>query len=315
MTAPTVVARTSSEQATDASSFTVGLGGPSAGELIIAIIAIDGVSNEKWAVETTASGKNWWTAAHVLDSFSVVGMVAIKIADGGDALVIRPGTDNGANQQASAITFRISGHGSYVAVSSATGSSTNGDPPNVAITGAAQDCRFIAALCTDAQVVASAAPATYGTLTTKAATTSSGASVSVADKAANASSDNPATFTNTTEQWVAFTIAIPENNITTAARTTQIASEAVSVPDPNLDVTQVALEAITANSLNMIATQVALETLTPQTDGLYATQVALEVISIRDLAVITQAALEVLSGDPWPSLSNANKYRQIQIAC
>lgn len=299
MTAPTVVARTTSEQATDAGSFTVGLGSPSAGELLIAIISIDTATSSShfWKVDQAVSGGNWWVSSQVISNFEVTGIVAIKVAEGGDALKID--SVNAPNQQASAIVFRISGHGSYAAVSSAVGNSTNGDPPNVAITGSAQDCLCIAALCTDSQVVASVAPATYGSLTTKAATNSSGASVSVADKSANATSDNPGVFTNTTEQWVAFTIAIPESNITTNARTTQIGLEAASVIDPSLIATQVVLETVSSNSLNMIVTQAALETITPQAQNMYATQVA----------------LEVLSGDPWPSTYNPNKYRQIQIAC
>lgn len=294
MTFPTVVARTPSEQTTNANSFTVSLGGPSAGELLVAIIAIDG--NDLYTLDESVSGKNWVVAANVVGSSAVVGIVAIKIAEGGDALKF---VNLAGSEQASAIVFRISGHGSYVAVAFATGSSPNGDPPNVAVTGSAQDCLYIAALCTDAQVVASGAPASYGNLTTKAATNSTGASVSVADRNLNASSDNPGAFTNASEQWAAFTIAIPENNVTTHARATQAAVEAASNVDPNMYATQVALEVMSSNALNMIVTQVALETLTPQTQNMYATQVA----------------LEVLSGDPWPSLSNPNKYRQIQIAC
>lgn len=87
--------------------------------------------------------------------------------------------------------------------------------------------------------------------------------------------------------------------VDTFAIATQVASEVASAIDPSMYATQVALEVMSANSLNMIVTQVALETLTPQTQDMY----------------VTQVALEVLSGDPWPSLSNANKYRQIQIAC
>lgn len=295
MTAPSVVARTTSEQTSDSNEFTVGLGSPVAGELIVAIISVDGTS--VWDVDQAFSG-SWWVPSQVISNSFVTGIVAIKVATGSDALKFTL-VGGSTLQQASAIVFRVSGHGSYAAVSSATGNSANGDPPNVAISGSAQDCLFIAALCTDAQVVASAAPATYGNLTTKTATNATGASVSVADKAANASSDNPAAFTNTTEQWVAYTIAIPENSITTHARATQAAVEAASTVDPNAVATQVALEVMSANSLNMIVTQVALETLTPQAQNLYATQVA----------------LEVLSGDPWPSLSNPNKYRQIQIAC
>lgn len=299
MAFPTVVARTSSEQATDAASFTVGLGGPSAGELVVVIIAADSTSATDltlWEIDTAVSGRRWWLASKVLGSSAVSGLVAIKIAEGGDALRISFG--DGAAQQASAITFRISGHGGYASVASATGSSTNGDPPNVSISGAAQDCLFIAALCTDAQVIASAAPASYANLTTKVATNATGASVSVADRNLNATSDNPGTFTNTTEQWAAFAIAIPENTITTMCRASQVPVEALSKVDPNARISQVSVETVASNFLNMLVTQVALETLTPQTQNMYATQVA----------------LEVLSGDPWP-IGNLNKYRQIQIAC
>lgn len=301
MTFPAVVARTSSEQTSDADGFTVGLGSPTAGELIVAIISVDlagsGADDTKWQIDESVSGKNWWLAAKVSSNAAVVGFVAIKIAAGGDALKLM--FPDGVGQQASAITFRVSGHGSYAAVASAIGNSTNGDPPNGAISGSAQDCLFLAALCTDAQVVASAAPASYGNLTTKAATNANGASVSVADRNLNAASDNPGAFTSTTEQWVAFTIAIPETNITTNARATQVAVESVSKSDPNLVETQTALEVMSSNALHMIATQVALETLSPQTQDMY----------------VTQVALEVLSGDPWPTGNSRNKYRQIQIAC
>lgn len=298
MAFPTVVARTASEQASNADSFTVGLGAPSAGELIVAVISFDANAvSPYWYVDTSVSGRGWWTAGFAASNATVAGMVAIKVAEGGDALKVVL-ADSGGSEQASAITFRISGHGGYAAVSSSTGNSTNGDPPNVAITGAAQDCLFIAALCTDAQVVASAAPASYGNLTTKVATNAAGASVSVADRNLNAASDNPGVFTNTTEQWIAFTIAIPENSITTNARETQEAIESASIVDPNAVATQIALEAVSSFSNHMVVTQVALEAVTPQTQNLYATQLA----------------IEVLSGDPW-IIANVNKYRQIQIAC
>lgn len=301
MAFPSVVARTPSEQATDAGSFTVGLGGPSAGELLVAIISVDvavGSNVPSWEIDTVASGTGWWMAGRQLQGTSGVGsVVAIKVAQGGGSDVLRILYNDGSPQQASAITFRISGHGSYAAIATANGSSTNGDPPNVAITGSAQDCLFIAAVCTNAQTVASAAPASYSNLTTAAATNVTGASVSVADRNLNATSDNPGTFTHASQPWIGWTIAIPENAITTNARQTQAPVEAVSQVDVNARVTQVVPEVATANFLNLLATQVVLESATPQTQNLYATQVV----------------LEVLSGDP--AVSSANKYRQIQIAC
>lgn len=197
------------------------------------------------------------------------------------------------------MAFRVTGHGSAVFISSGTGSSTNADPPNGAITGSAQDLLIIAAACHDGTVVASAAPASYANLTTQAAAGVSGASVSVADRAVSAAtSENPGAFTSTTEQWVGFTIIVPENPIPTNARQTQEAVESISLPSPNAVTTQVAVEGVSAFVNHMVTTQVAMEALTPQTQNLF----------------VTQLGIEVLSGDPWPS-GNANKYRQIQIAC
>jgi hypothetical protein len=295
MTAPVVAARTATLVSSNAPYHVVNLGSPSAGDLLIVISAFDGTASSV-VFDEGYSGLGWVRTSSVLAS-GMTARVASKIAQGGGADALRYMTPEN-DEQSSHICIRITGHGGAVFIASTTGNSTNADPPNGAITGAAQDLLCIAAACFDGTITASGAPAGYGTLTSQAGG-AAGASVSVADKASlAATSDNPATFTSSTAPWAAFTVLVPENAITTNARATQVASEAVSIVSPNLRATQVAIEAISSFQNHAVITQVALETLTPQAQNLYATQVA----------------LEVLSGDPW-MLGNSNKYRQIQIAC
>lgn len=312
MTAPLVATRTTTLVNSNAAYHAASIGSPSAGDLLIVISAFDGVVSSV-LFDEGYSGLRWVRTASLQSSSAFTSCVAWKIAEGGGADALRYMTPDN-DEQSSHICVRVTGHGGAVFIASTTGNSTNANSPNAAITGAAQDLLCIAAACFDSTITASAAPAGYGTLTSQAGG-SAGASVSIADKSSLvATSDDPATFTSATGPWAAYTILVPAVAITTNARATQAASEAVSIVSPNARATQVALEAITAFQNNAIITQVVLETATPQVQNLYATQVALEVISIRDYANITQVALEVLSGDPW-LLANANKYRQIQIAC
>lgn len=295
MTSPVIASRTATLISSDSSALTISLGSPSAGDLLIVVVAIDGDASSIPVVDAAYSGSKWNRTSAVTSTNAVTALVLWKIAEGSDALRLQLS----ASEQASAECIRVTGHGSAVFIASTTGNSTNADPPNGAITGSAQDLLVIAAACMDGTVVASAAPASYGNLTTQAGG-AGGASVSIADLAISAAtSDNPGVFTSTTEQWVSFTIVVPENAITTNARATQEAIESLSLPSPNAVATQVAVESVSSFVNNMVATQVALETITPQTENLYATQVS----------------IEALSGDPWPSAGNANKYRQIQISC
>ena len=297
MTAPVIASRTATLVSSNSPYHVVNLGSPNAGDLLIVVSAFDGVASSV-QLDEGYSGPLWARTASVQSSSSFTSRVAWKIAQGGGADALRYMTPEN-DEQSAHICIRVTGHGSAVFIASTTGNSTNANPPNGSITGAAQDLLCIAAACFDSTITASGAPAGYGTLTSQAGG-AAGASVSIADKASlAATSEDPAAFTSATGPWSAFTILVPENAITTNARATQVASEAVSIVSPNARTTQVALEALSSFQNHAVITQVALETLTPQTQNLYATQVA----------------LEVLSGDPWPSNGNANKYRQIQIAC
>jgi hypothetical protein len=299
MTAPVIAARTATLVNSNSTYHAINLGSPNAGDLLVVVSAFDGGTISSVSFDEGYSGPLWNRTATVqVTAGGVSARVVWKIAQGGGLDLLRYYTPDN-DEQSSHICIRITGHGGAVFIASASGSSTNANPPNVSISGASQDLLFIAAACFDATVTASVAPAGYGNLTSQAGG-ASGAGVSVADLASLAdTADDPGTFTSANEDWVAYTIAVPEGAIATVARQTQEAVEVVNTISPNAIATQLAIEAVSAFANHAVITQVALETVTPQTQDMY----------------ITQVALEVLSGDPWPSLTNANKYRQIQIAC
>ena len=142
----------------------------------------------------------------------VTGCVFAKIADGNDGLTVRtPGT----NEQASWVSFRIANHGGLPVAVSANGSSTNSNPPAITPPWGTQDYLFIAARMGDANVGATGAPSGYSNLTGVTHANTAGASVHTAEKSANASTEDPGTFTSATEQWATFTIAVPPAGITT----------------------------------------------------------------------------------------------------
>jgi hypothetical protein len=255
MTFPTINARTSSETTTDGGTHSVALGAPVAGELLVVISSFDAVPSII-AVDTAISGHRWHAGPLVTPAISTVtSIVHWKVADGSDALTLLID----ASEQCSHFAIRISGHASAVAMASSTGNSTNADPPNVAITGAAQDVLFIAASCQDSALVATVAPAGYANLTTKLATNPSGASVSIADKTANATSDNPGAFTTAAEQWVAWAIAIPSVTIPTNTRPTQLAVEASSHIESAMRSTQFVIESSSSLTAALHATQLCVE--------------------------------------------------------
>ena len=94
------------------------------------------------------------------------------------------------------------------------GSSTNSDPAAVTnSSGAAQDVTVFVSRGGDSTVVASAAPTSYGNLSTQAGGGSNGASSNGADRQiniANAGTENPGVFTSASEQWACWTVGLYE---------------------------------------------------------------------------------------------------------
>lgn len=250
MTFPVAAARTTTIDGANALSHSIGLGSPSAGDLLV-VFAGSANAGGPYFIDESASGANWFP----LGTGTGVNMrlaAFAKVATGSDALTLR--TTNSVRM--ASICYRITGHGSTVAAGvTATGITANGDPPAATITGSAQDVLFLAALATGTSV-ASAAPASYGTLTTTGA---SNTFMSTAERALNGTTDNPGAFTSAAQDWVAIAVAVPELAITTLARMTQAAAEILSDATPAARLTQIAAEILSGATPAARLTQIAVE--------------------------------------------------------
>lgn len=206
MIAPTIVTRaTNASSTSDSTSFTVTM--PSSivvGNMLIAVVSADG--NPTLTVNTGSSGVNWKKLGQASNSTVVTGGIFWKLAEGSDALVIT----SSASEQFSATVLQVSNARSLQGAS-ANGSSTNSDAPNLAPTWGVSTytvpCLWIATRSGDSTVVATVAPSSYSNLQSQAAGGTSGASTNTAERSLTASSENPGTFTSTTEQWVSWTLA------------------------------------------------------------------------------------------------------------
>lgn len=167
-----------------------------AGELLVCLFAVDGSP-------TCTASAGWDKLGQASYSTTVTGAVFWKVATGSDALTVT----TSASEIATAIVYRLSAGWGLVGAS-ANGSSVNADPPPLTPAGGAGDYLWLAGHCSDSTVVASAAPSGYGSLTTRVAASTGGASISAATKAATTASENPGAFTTASEQWVAWTLAV-----------------------------------------------------------------------------------------------------------
>lgn len=202
MAFPVVQGRQTGSTTTNAGTHTITFpAGIVTGELLLAFVASDGApilgnSEGRW---TKIGGQQGNTGV-------VNGAVFAKEATGVDGLTV---TTPGTTEMISWVTMRISGHGGIPTATAANGSSTNSNPPAHTPPWGAQDYLWIAARMGDAQVPATAAPASYTTLTGVTHSNTAGACVHTAERQLNATSQDPGTFTSAAEQWAAFTVAVP----------------------------------------------------------------------------------------------------------
>lgn len=168
--------------------------GITAGDLLVCIFSCD--------ENPTISAAGWNKLGQESNGSVVTGAVFWKIAVGGDSITVTTST----NQQASAITYRISGAFGIIG-SPANGSSTNSNPPNLNAF-LSRDYLWIATRSGDSTTVATAAPSNYANLQTQAAAGTNGASTNTAERALSASSEDPGAFTSANEQWASWTLAI-----------------------------------------------------------------------------------------------------------
>jgi hypothetical protein len=255
MAFPAVGTVSGANQSTATTQHSITLPGSiSAGDLLLVVFAGRWRSTDSAYV---ASGTAWRTLGVSPYGGAIqLGIAAFaKIADGSDALTI--GTTSAV--LSCHRCYRITGHGSTVTISSvATGASGNINPPTVTQTGSAQDTLFIAAGAIRSGTVPSAAPAGYANLYTQTVTN---LSIGVAEITANATSEDPGTFTNTSVEWCSYTFAVASTNISTNAHNSQIVAEALSTTSPNAHVSQIVAEALSTTSPNAHLSQIVVEVL------------------------------------------------------
>jgi hypothetical protein len=128
--------------------------------------------------------------------------VYAKVATGGETTF----TVNTASSQVGAwVSYRITGGSVVTAASFVSGTSGNCDPPTLTL-GSAQDTLFIATYGGQSHV-ATAAPSGLSNLRT--APGGGTGNLSTAELAVSAATtENPGTFTNTSEEWLSTTLAI-----------------------------------------------------------------------------------------------------------
>jgi hypothetical protein len=177
--------------------------GRTAGEGLLAIIAFD----QNGTMSTTSTG--WVKILQVTNGTTVTTAVFYKKNAAGGAADDLAVTTTLAERGAAMIT-RLTGQDTTIdcdttGANNATGSA---DPPNHTPAGGSKEYLWVAAAGTDQEVAVTAAPSGYTDFSNQVGPTS-GASVGWAGKIATASAENPATFTQVSNEWCAFTIAIP----------------------------------------------------------------------------------------------------------
>lgn len=169
-----------------------------AGDQLLIIFSAD------QAPDCTISSGGWTRIAQSSQASNVTQAIFTKTAAGGDTATVTTST----SEQSSHIVYAFRDAGTIIAAPGASGNSINADPPSFNV-GATRNRLWIAATSSDSTVVASAAPGTYTNLQTQAAAGTGGASTSSAQLASDIGVQDPGSFTTTTEQWVATTIAVP----------------------------------------------------------------------------------------------------------
>lgn len=185
---------------TNATTFAAGLPASiAAGELLLLVVSADGNPT------LTINSGGWYKIGQASNSTVVTGAIFWKVATGSEGATVT--VNSTASEQYSSISYRI-GSGYDITASTSNGSSTNSDPPNHVPPDNTQDYLWIASRSGDSTVVATVAPTSFGSLQSRAAGGTGGASTDTATYSFNAASLNPGTFTSATEQWVCWTIAV-----------------------------------------------------------------------------------------------------------
>lgn len=208
MAAPTVSTRGGAVQGTATLSHSITLPASVAStDLVICIFSAKG------APTCSTSSTGWHKLGQASNTTVVTG--AVFFTWGNNPLTVTTST----SVTSSHVTLRIPG-GGVPWGQSANGNSTNSNPPSEAVSYV-NDYLFVATRSGDAAVTPTGAPTGYSNLTHQTGA-STGTTTSTAEKGVTASgaAEDPGTFTSATEQWVSWTLSIP--NVLTLANQTVI---------------------------------------------------------------------------------------------
>lgn len=199
MTFPVVAGQTNSSSAVAGSSHTLSL--PSsiaAGDLILI--------QARWLSATVPTPPTGWTQLYQLVQGSVNSIGLYKIAAGGETTVTI--TFSASVSTVRSVSHRITGHGSAIeAATNVQASSANHDPPNLAPSwGSADNLWLVTAAGGTSNYTT--VPANYGNSVFDPSTALSDALIVCARRTLTASSENPGTFTNASNNGLTATIAV-----------------------------------------------------------------------------------------------------------
>jgi hypothetical protein len=196
--APTVATRSGNVQATATTSHAITLpASVGSTDLVICIFSAD--TNPTCSTSSTG----WHKLGQASNSTVVTG--AVFFTWGNNALTVT----TSASVTSSHVTLRVPG-GGVPWGQSANGNSTNSNPP-AETAGYLSDYLFVASRSGDANVQATVAPTGYSNLTTQTGA-AGGTSTATAEKGATSVgtvAEDPGTFTSATEQWVCWTLSVP----------------------------------------------------------------------------------------------------------
>ncbi len=199
---PVIKSRSRGSSRGDATSHTINLpSGVLSGDLLMVVFSVDAQP------DITISGSGWSMLAEDDRIGLAKGGVYYKVADGNDALTL----STSASEDSTHLSFRIANAGTPTAAST-TGTSATINPPSLD-TGSVAKYLWIAAAAIDQGVVVGGVtdfPTNYTDfLYLSSPFIASGAGVTAATRHLEAQTEDPGAFTNYSEDWVAFTIAVP----------------------------------------------------------------------------------------------------------
>jgi hypothetical protein len=178
----------------------------SVGNLLLAFVASDIAASG-----TTITMTGWTSISNQQFGSAVRSTVFARVADGTEGATAA--IDTSASEACAWHFYNIStwfgtiANGCEAGTPAAAGS-TNPNPPSLTPSWGALDTMWLAGAGNDGNVAITAGPASYTNFVNTRWANTSGCGIATARRELNTATEDPGTFTMSTEQWVAHTIAI-----------------------------------------------------------------------------------------------------------